>query len=336
MRWILQAVTLSIGVALAAPERELPSWEGHEPDAAEWVAGSELLAADPAPDGSVMEFAEAEAGGTPAVESGLSEIPETYWPAYFAERPKEFLIDPQNLLGPVARRERLEFLKYHAGDSSIDLFVYVFGGDQEIPGEVREEELVERLFSKDRPAAVVFYFLGAPDRSVLYLSPSLADVVAMAEQRRALDSSMMQALAKVDAAGQFEAFLVQMSIRIYWMERMMGGAGEHAEAMALPDKAPMAAGRDRKSKLMKLIQPYLDQARPYAMQAGTGLAGLLLLLVLRSWMKWSARYRFPDFDVEPRLGGAHAAGVGAVISFTSAAVPPASQRDQTPEYLRRA
>lgn len=323
MRWIIQAVTLSLGVALAAPQKELPSWDGREPDADEWVAGSELPAIDLTPDGE-------------AAESILSEIPEKYWPDYFAEHPAEFLIDPQKLLSPVARRERLEFLKYHAGDSSIDLFVYVFGGDQEIPGEVREEELVERLFSKGRPAAVVFYFLGAPARSVLYLSPSLTDVVSMAEQRRALDSSMMQALAKVDATGQFEAFLVQMSIRIYWMERMMGGAWKDSETMAPPVKASVVAAREGKSKLMKLIQPHLEKARPYAMQAGTGAALLFMLLALRIWMKWSARYRFPDFEVEARLGGAHAAGVGAVISFASAAVPPASQRDQAPEYLRRA
>jgi hypothetical protein len=54
------------------------------------------------------------------------------------------------------------------------------------------------------------------------------------------------------------------------------------------------------------------------------------------WLQRRARYRFPDFEVEPRLGGAHAAGVGAVISFASASVPPASQRDQVPDYLRRA
>jgi hypothetical protein len=54
------------------------------------------------------------------------------------------------------------------------------------------------------------------------------------------------------------------------------------------------------------------------------------------WLRRRARYRFPELDVEPRLGGAHAAGVGAVISFASAALPPASQRDQVPDYLRRA
>jgi hypothetical protein len=71
------------------------------------------------------------------------------------------------------------------------------------------------------------------------------------------------------------------------------------------------------------------------MPAALVCGALLLLLTLRFWHKRRALYRFPDFEVESRLGGAHAAGVGGVISFANATVPPASQRNQLPEYLRR-
>jgi hypothetical protein len=261
-------------------------------------------------------------------------VPEKFWPAYFAERPNTFLVDPQDLLSPADKRERLEFLNYHAGDSSIDLFVYVFAGDQEIPGEVRREELSERLFSEGRPAAIVFYFMGEPDRSMLHLSPSLAGAVPLAERRRAMDGPVMQALAKADPSRQFEAFLVQMSIRIYWIERLVGVGVEQVETAAVPAKVSIK--QEKKSKVMEFMQPHLEKARPYAVPAAATAGGLLLVLTLRFWMIWRARYRFPDFEVEPRLGGAHAAGVGGVISFASATVPPASQRDQLPEYLRRA
>jgi hypothetical protein len=210
----------------------------------------------------------------------------------------------------------------------------VFGGDQEIPGEVRQEELAERLFSEGRPAAFVFYFMGSPDRTMLRLSPSLAEKVSLAEQRRALESSVMQALARVDPSGQFEAFLVQMSIRIYWIERMLGAGVQQAESIETPAKA--AVPHDKKSKLMELVKPHLEKARQLAMPAALISGALLLLITLRFWLKRRALYRLPDFDVEPRLGGAHAAGVGGVISFASATVPPASQRDQLPDHLRRA
>ena len=80
----------------------------------------------------------------------------------------------------------------------------------------------------------------------------------------------------------------------------------------------------------------IERAQHFALPAGLAAGGLLATLVVMASLKRRTRYQFPDFEVEPRLGGAHAAGVGAVISFASASVPPASQRDQVPDYLRRA
>jgi hypothetical protein len=113
-----------------------------------------------------------------------------------AERSSQFLIDPQNLLDSSTFQERLEFLNYHAGDSSIDLFVYVIGGDQQIPSEIDQQDRLSRFFSAGRPAVVVDYYLGAPQRSVFSLSPSITEAISVAERNRALESSIMQALAK--------------------------------------------------------------------------------------------------------------------------------------------
>ena len=261
-----------------------------------------------------------------------SDIAEKFLPAYFAERPKSFLIDPQGLLSPADYRDRLSFLNYHATDSSIDLFVYVMGGEQDIPSEVREEEMIERFFSKGRPAVVVYYYLGAPQRSVVYLSPSITDSVSAAEQHRALESSVMQAIEKTRPAEQIEKFLVQMSIRIYWMERMLAGEPAAADAPTQVVSVAMKQAATKSAKLLKLQ----ETASKFAAPGGMVLVAIVLVLGFNRWLRLSARYRFPDFEVEPRLGGAHAAGVGAVISFASAAVPPASQRDQVPDYLRRA
>src|SRR5690606_20866683 len=104
-----------------------------------------------------------------------------------------------------------------------DFFVYAFGGDQEIPSEARAEEITERLFAEGKPAVVVFYFIGAPQRSILYLSPSLAEKIPQEEQRRALQGSVMSASEKRNAMDQLEAFCVQMSIRVYWMEGVAYG-----------------------------------------------------------------------------------------------------------------
>ena len=340
---ILFAGVLLSGTAMARVEPGLPVWDADERVALEeagWVAGGLLLTDEPVPDVTEVEpepeikVAQPTAEEMAPDESESNEIPEAYWPVYFGERPESFLVDPQGLLSPVDFRDRQSFLEYHSGDSSIDLFIYVFRGDQELPGEVREEELVERFFSEGRPAAVVYYFLGSPQRSVIYLSPSLTDTVSAAEQRRALESSVMQAFEKVDPAGQIEAFLVQMSIRIYWMERMQEGGDGMNAALPAFSKAPEV--KVDKDEAPGRLQVLLEQGRPYFSYAALFAGGLICAVGVQQWFRRKARYHFPEFDVEPRLGGDHAAGVGAVISFASASLPPASQRDQVPDYLRRA
>jgi hypothetical protein len=260
------------------------------------------------------------------------EIPKRFLAAYFAERPKQYLVDPQKLLGGKDFQERLDFLNYHASDSSIDFYLYVFGRDQEIPGEVRAEETVERLFSGGRPVVVVFYFLGEPQRSTIHLSPSLTEKIPAAEQRRALQSSVMAAFEKLDFASQLDAFSVQMSIRIYWMERMLGGA-EKADASS---EAVVKVVPPKAHTLDKIKAIATDYGAKWGGMAALGGGVLLLISGLMIWLRLRGGRRFPDLEVEPRLGGAHCAGIGAVISFASASVPPASQKDQVPDYLRRA
>lgn len=329
--------------ASALVEPSLPAWnptERAELEATGWIPGAILLTDDPVPDepeepaAAPLQIEQPKPEEIAGDHSLSPEIAEKFLPAYFAERPERFLIDPQGLLSPSDYRDRLAFLNYHSSDSGIDLFVYVFGDAQSIPGEVREEELIERFFSEGRPAAVVYYYLGAPQRSVVYLSPSITDSVSAAEQRRALESSVMQAFEKTDPSEQLEKFMVQMSIRIYWMERML--TGETGVDESLPVASPVIASKERTTAKSAKYLMLQEIAGRYGTPAAILLGMVMAVVGFSKLLLRRARYRFPEFDVEPRLGGAHAAGVGAVISFASAALPPASQRDQVPDYLRRA
>ncbi len=333
-------VLLSFSLAESKPRGQRKKEPAKDPVVAELLPGELLLTEIPVP-GEPEIFAvipleidpprpdEMVVDSTPPVE-----ISEKFLEAYFAERPQTFLTDPQQLLSPADFKDRLDFLNYHVSDSSIDLFVYVMGKDQEIPGEAREEELVERFYSAGRPAVIVYYYLGAPQRSVIHVSPLIADQISVAEQHRTLESSVVLALEKVEPAVQFEKFLNQLSIRTYWMERVIGGGAtvSHADSSSPPAILSKSRRELEKSAKLQWIREYTHQL---AWPATAVIGGLGMLFGIVYWLRVRARYIFPEFDVEPRLGGAHAAGVGAVISFGSAAVPPASQRDQVPEYLRR-
>lgn len=335
--FLIAWLTLST-LQAANVEPALPSWDDADRaavKAGKWLPGSSLLTDEVPADEPPVEKQEPLPGPTAeelaVQETPSTQIPDKFLAAYFNERPTSFLIDPQKLLSTQQYRDRLAFLDYHASDSSIDLFVYVFGMAQEIPGEVRAEELTERLFSTGRPAAVVYYFLGAPQRSVIYLSPSLTDTVSGAEQKRALQSSVIKSLEKADSVDQLEGFSVQMSIRLYWMERMLTGAtvpelvAASSEPVVEKPAAPGLAER-----VNKVLPPR------WWLPVSVMLGVIIVAWVMNIWLRYRARYRFPEFEVEPRLGGSHAAGVGAVISFANASVPPSLQREQVPDYLRRA
>lgn len=253
--------------------------------------------------------------------------------AYADKRPESFLVDPQLLLGVSEREERLSFLNYHAADSAIDLFVYLYRADQKPPQDWHDNDWVDKIFGGARPAVVVFYHVGKPQASTIRLTRQLAEKVSMPEQRRALENAVMAALKKSDRAGQFQAFLVQISTRIYWMESMMGG--DKGETPA-PSVTVEQTEKKSAAKRMEKIQPLIDMLMPYLVPAASAITSILLLCSWIAVRRARAKYRFPEFEVEPRLGGPHAAGVGSVISFGRAAPSPAFQREQLPEYLRRA
>lgn len=346
MRFFAIFLYASAALLPAMQEPPLPVWDEVERQkmiGEGWIAGGILLTFEPFTPPQQATEKEAPLGLEAPTAEVIAEaeeednvVDEKYLVEYFAEKPEGHLVDPQSLLSTKEVKDLEAFLKYHSGDSSIDMFVYVFDGEQVIPSDVRKEEVVERLYSVGKPAMVAYYYLGAPQRSEIYLSPVITDSVSAAEQRRALESSVMQAFSSVDSASQLEAFLVQMSIRIYWMERMSEGTAlETAEA--IPDGSDARAFHRKKEDS--------ETVPAVALPKWSGIAGALFasfcggLLVIWSAMMWwknRVRYRFPEFEVEPRLGGNHAAGIGAVISFSSSAVPPARQRDQVPDYMRRA
>jgi len=336
-RGLLIACAVVSSLRASTVESALPAWEEADRAAVKtgrWIPGS-LLLTDEVPAGEPpaekQEPLPRPTAGELAVDpTPPPQVPEAFLSDYFNERPKSLLIDPQKLLSSQQYRDRLALLDQHATDSSIELIIYVFGMDQEIPGEVRVEELTERLYSTGRQAAVVCYFLGAPQRSVLYLSPSLTDTVSGLEQKRVLQSSVIKSMEKADAVDQLEAFSVQMSIRLYWVERMISGAAIPEGILSTneePEAKPMVPRASE--RLNKMIPP------GWWMPGMVFLGGIVVAFSMNLWLRQRGRNRFPEVEVEPRLGGDHGAGIGAVISFANASVSPAQQRDQVPDDLSR-
>jgi len=339
--WLALAAWLC-GHLTARNTTPLPTWNEAERKAMEksgWLAGGQILGGSPESDSQrdsadhPLDLGMPSAADLAADQTPASPVPEKFLTAYFDARPETFLTDPQGLLDAQSARDELTFLTAHAADSPIDLFIYVFAKDQEIPGEVRGEELSERCFATGRPAMIVYYFLGAPQRAVLYPSPSLPEVISATEQRQALQSAVTQAAEKAKPPEQLQAFTAQLASRIYRMEQLLHGIASQDDGAKVQARA--AKQTKKSSPLAERLARWRPLAEDFAIP-GLLLASLLAaILGIVGWRRWRAIYRFPELAVEPRLGGDHAAGVGAVISFASADLRPAAQRNQVAEYLRR-
>lgn len=299
------------------------------PLAAETGAEPETPAADE------REAAEAPAAGEESDDSGWTaggDVPGEFLERYFARRPSSYLVDPQDLLTERERKERENFLRYHSGDSQIDLFVLLFDRGQRLPGDIRVEELGERFFDGEKPSLLVLYFLGEPGQAVLEFSPDLRDRVNSHQGRRLLEHAARRAAEVSSPVSQLDKFCVQVSIQLFMIEQSIGlGDGELAEKPQRGDVSDDIGGSgrevpDERSPGAEFAEA-ADEAwnswgLPAAVFAGALVSGWLARLMIGR----RRRYRFPEFEVAPRLGCDHAAGVGAKISFGTATRSPSEQK----------
>ncbi len=268
----------------------------------------------------------------PLEEDYPSEIGEEFLATYFAGRPAGYLVDPQGMLSRQEQEDRLRFLEYHAGDSEIDLYIYLYDEQQQVPPEGEIKSIFKRHFSRGQGlSALVYYHVGDPSRSTMVMSPEIYSVISATAVKGALIYAKQQAQTKSEPASQLESFSTSLSIRLYWMER---------ELRETTDEGPFVSEEEEELRVVKAEEePVRERAGESKVMLVFGLVSLALLAA-GFWFYWLSiqrkkTYLFPELEVKPLLAAPHAAGVGAVVHFSNATLPPSVQKDQVPDYLRK-
>jgi len=322
----------------------LPEWEDEDLEAlesGEWVPGSNLLGRiarqlldsdndDPIElDPAIRDLPE-------DVEEPIewsSKIEEQFVQSYFHKPPIGFLNDPQHLLTTQEFRDREGFLDYHARDTDIDLYVYLFDSLQEIPPGESIRGVVRSHIDGERPAAVVFYFLGMPEKAQLAFTDQVTRSVNLEEREKVLRMAVEEALEKSDPSSQLESFSIQLSIRLYWLEKVVAKGGRNISSVG-----PLILSRQRDAMREKNGAWARLKEKPgifYPLVVLAVAASAIALGLAGRWLAERRRvYVFPDAEGAPLLEAPYAAGVGGVISFSSATAPPSSQKSEVPDYLQ--
>lgn len=314
----------------------LPVWSPSDRDElmeGNIIPGKEFFTEQEAPNAESIlpKPEEIDPGPEPVIDP--TKIPAHFLDRYFVESISveggaDYLSDPQELLSRQEFRDRQSFLDYHSEESKIPMFVYLFDAEQAVPNQFDIEKIYNKLFSSMGPVALVFYHLSKPERSQLLLSGEIRAVVSGEEQKRALKAAVQEAYEKSDEAYQLDNFLVELSIRLYWVEREMARDTSTVSASSTPHVAEILAPVTKDDRFRKL----LGRVGLWCLiMAGVAAIGWIGFIVTDRRI----RHRFPEIDNGSLLGAPHAAGVGAVVSFSNAHLPPSKQRDEVPDYLQR-
>lgn len=323
----------------------LPKWTDEELEAlesGEYIPGSSLMGklAREVLDSETQEVIELDPAirelpdEEPESEEGAKLIEEEFLSVYFRKSPNGYLIDPQKILATQEFLDREGFLKYHARDTVIKFYLYLFDGPQGLPESESLEALVDAEFDKDKASAVVFYFMGDPDRSQLVYSNRVVDAVKLEERDKVLRLAIEDALEKSDPASQLDSFSIQLSTGLARLEEIVtneGGSLSGGKSFLMPNENnPLLNEASLWEKLM------LNQGLFYTL---LGLAVIVPAALLGFMGRWIANkrraYVFPIAEGAILLDAPHAAGVGGVLSFVSATAPPSSQKQDVPDYLQK-
>lgn len=279
---------------------------------------------------STARFEASSEGRRPTPLMQLKDVTPEFLAAAANWPDDDLLIDPGAELAETQAEDLRRFLGYHAEESRIPIRVVLLARDEKLPA-LSSTELTERLGGGNRPgqrSALLVYPLGEPWRARLFLPSAAHQAVSAAYLSRLFEACLTAAAATSQADGQLHEFVVQLSIRLFWLEKELAQKKSDALAPMEADASHPAlseVGVDEpqaKFDPAAVRPPHPSLELPPASFASVAvLLGLLLVLggrrLLRGFKKAAHErlhrqiWMLPDHEAESRLGGAFCGGGGA-------------------------
>lgn len=232
---------------------------------------------------------------------------------YFTQRPVDFLVDPLALLTEQKSNDVSRFLEYHSEEAPFDICMIVLRENETVPDDLALAAIHKQWFGEKQVALAVYPF-GRPRDIKFEFGPAVADSVSPSVMSRIEQSVIAEASIGLDPSDQVERLSIELSIRLYWLARILDRPQSMTEA-----EAEVAADEHRTASVENGGEPV---GNPGMRWLWTFL-GALLALAVGAFVWWLARRNslyggpvfFPDREIPIRLGGASSGGACAEISF---------------------
>ncbi len=129
-----------------------------------------------------------------------------------------------------------------------------------------------------------------------------------------------EALQSSEAQDQLRNYAVELSTRLFWLQKAIGSALKPVAGTAQP-LAEMAADPTAESPVAQPGVPWTAGAAVLGLMA-LGTAARPIFRRWRAWRRLQAQNRvwmLPEVETIPRLGGAFAGGTGALLRYSKPA-----------------
>lgn len=236
----------------------------------------------------------------------------------------EYLIDPDVIVPEMAHLQMLRFLEFHANDARIKLYVLVIPKDSRLPAKPELDGIASGSLVKSE-ACLLVYPIGEPWRARLFVSRSVFEHTSATFLTETTEACAKAAMQSSEAADQLQNFAMELSTRLFWLQKALGKESAAGSAQTLAEVTPAVAGGNATTSetappASSAVPPETDDAWTAVLWA---LAGVFAMatggLGFLHWQKWRKRrvqtrvWILPEVETSPRLGGAFSGGGGAMV-----------------------
>ncbi len=246
---------------------------------------------------------------------------------FFKNRPKEFLIDPQQMLTEQKSNDVRRFLEYHAEEAGIDIYLIVMGNGQKIPEDISLASQHREWFG-EMPTALVATTMGTMGNTQIVYG----EVITGSVDKNALDKVYQHCLREAQKiendSDQIEQLALELSIQLYWVSQLLDkdsgtvspitfNADREIVATSRPDGAAMPIPFQNRASTM--MGP-LGIPLAWWIFGSVALLALIAAIWMGSWM-WRRDslnrkpVLFQELSMPNRLGGEFSGGGFVGMSY---------------------
>ena len=273
------------------------------------------------PDALLGKVISAQQEKRPTPSNELRECSAPFLAACRALSQHEHVIDPAGHMTKEQREDMSRFLDFHARDARVKAFVMVIGRDEKLPTIESLAEIASGALSNG-DACLAVYPVGEPWRARLFVNERMGQIAGMGELNAMADDCARDAAQVRDSLEQLHRFTVRLSIRLFWLERLMTPKQPLAETLAFKSHEKHSPASTA-SPPRRLAKATIDQARAIdwlsvVLGVALSLAGGGLAcagLRMRHRRNLDLVWLLPEIEIPQRLGGAFCGGGGATIQY---------------------